>query len=237
LTAPFNHYFKEENMTSKHHDLWANLPEWENDHDAGQILDWWRGAAEVLAPLSKLADRSPNEALGTAVYSAENRVAEQVERWDKMVWTLIDENMGEGRLTPFGEVLSPLLERAGLTPQGLLVAAGRIEEPNAEEVLLRHMYGPATGIKGGYLVGYHEPLALTDMEALALSNALHADLLRGASRDPISEINGDLSRAIHRLERVPTERFANREERLRLQELIAQAGQIVASAEREEAAL
>ncbi|MGH3147144.1 MAG: hypothetical protein ACRDTR_15210 [Rubrobacter sp.] len=118
-------------MTSQHHDLWADLPEWEREHNPGQVLDWWREAAEVLSPLSRLVDRSLNEALQTAIYSAENRVREQVERWEAEVWTLLDANMGEGRLTPFGEVLSPLLERAGLTPQKALVEAGRIEEPNA----------------------------------------------------------------------------------------------------------
>ncbi len=220
-------------MTSKHHDLWAELPEWENEHDPGQVLDWWREAAEVLAPLSRLVDRSPNEALGTAIYSAVNRVAEQVERWDAEVWTLLDANMGEGRLTPFGEVLSPLLERAGLTPQALLVQAGRIEEPNAEEILLRRMYGPPTGNTGGYLMGWREALDLTDAEALALSDALHADLLRVP--DPLDAVNRSLTSAIHSLETVPADRFVNPEDTRRVLTLVAQAGQIVASAEHAEA--
>ncbi len=220
-------------MTTEHHDPWAEMPEWEQEHDPGQVLDWWREAAEVLAPLSILVDHSPNEALGTAVYSAESRVAEQVERWDKEVWKLLDENMGKGRLTPFGEVLFPLLERAGLTPQELLVEAGRIQEPNAEEILLRHMYGPPTANASGYLMGWREPLALTDTEAVALSNALHADLLRVP--DPLSAINRDLTRAIDRLETVPKERFANPNDIYRLGTLVAQAGGIVAGQEHAEA--
>jgi hypothetical protein len=111
----------------------------------------------------------------------------------------------------------------------LLVAAGRIEEPNAEEVLLRHMYGPAMGVRGGDLVGYRDPLALTDAEALALSSALHVDLLRVP--DLLSWVNSDLSRAIDRLETVPKERFASPDDAYRLVGLIAQAGQIVVSAE------
>jgi len=158
-----------------HLDLWADLPEWENEHDPGVVLDWWREAADVLAPLSNLAERSRNEALQTALYSAESRVREQVERWDAKVWTLLDANMAEGRLTPFGEVLAPLLKRAGLTPQGLLIEAGRIEEPNAEEILLRHMYGPATQTVGGYLAGSSEPLGLTREEKTALASAFLGD--------------------------------------------------------------
>ena len=30
---------EEETMTTEHHDLWAELPEWENEHDPGQVLD------------------------------------------------------------------------------------------------------------------------------------------------------------------------------------------------------
>lgn len=219
-------------MTTEHHDLWAELPEWEHDHDPGQILDWWREAAEVLSPLSRLAEGSNNEGLQTAIYSAQNRVREQVERWDAEVWTLLDANTGEGseaRLTPFGEVLVPLLERAGLTPQGLLVAAGRIEEPNAEEILLRHMYGPPTEKKGGYCMGWHEALSLTDAEALALASAFHADLF--SVPDPLSQANRGLTSAIHNMERVPKERFADPEDARRVLTLVAQAGQIVASAE------
>jgi hypothetical protein len=69
--------------------------------------------------------------------------------------------MSERRLTPFGEVLYPLLERAGLGPLELLLQAGRVEEPNAQLVLLRHMYGPRPAAEGGYLRGFEKPLALT----------------------------------------------------------------------------
>jgi hypothetical protein len=161
-------------MTEEHHDLWADLPEWENEHDPGQVLDWWREAAELFAFLSKLAAASNNEALQTAVFAAENRIAVEVERWDAKVWTILDENIAESRLTPFGEVLVPFLERASLTPYGLLVEAGRIEEPNAEETLLRHMYGPSeapASTVGGYLSGWEETLSLSIEERKSLTRA------------------------------------------------------------------
>jgi hypothetical protein len=44
------------------------------------VLDWWREAAELFAPLSKLAEDSMNEALKTAVYSAESRIRTVVRR-------------------------------------------------------------------------------------------------------------------------------------------------------------
>lgn len=93
---------------------------------ARQVLDWWREAAECFAPLSRLAEGSRNQALQTALFSAQSKVAEQVERWDGRVWTLLDANIADGWLTPFGEVLSPLLERAGLMPLALLYEAGRL---------------------------------------------------------------------------------------------------------------
>ncbi len=164
-------------MTTEYHDLWANLPEWENEHDPGQVLDWWREAAELFAPLSKLAEYSRNEALQTAVFAAESRIAAEVERWDAKVWALLDENMAEGRLTPFGKTLVPFLERASLTPFELLVEAGRVQEPNAEETLLRHMYGPPAPGEGGYLSGWEEPLELTKKEGATLSWALLGESL------------------------------------------------------------
>ena len=85
--------------------------------------------------------------------------------------------MAEGRLTPFGDVLAPFLERASLTPRALLVEAGRIEEPNAEEILLRHMYGPPTAVVGGYLSEWEEPLELTMEERDSLSWALLGESL------------------------------------------------------------
>jgi len=125
-------------MTTEHHDFWADLPEWENRYDPGQILDSWREAEELFAPLAKLAECSGNEALETAVYSAENRVAAQVRRWEEEVRGLLKENMREGRLTPFGEALSPLLRRAGISPYALLAKAGRLEEHAHETPLAPH---------------------------------------------------------------------------------------------------
>ncbi len=58
----------EEEKTTEYHDLWASVPEWENDHDPGQVLDWWREAQGLFAPLSKLAENTDNEALQTAVW-------------------------------------------------------------------------------------------------------------------------------------------------------------------------
>ena len=164
-----------------YHDHWADLPEWENEHDPGQVLDWWREAAETLAPLSRLVERSPNEALGVAVYSAENRAREQVERWEETVGALLRENMDAGRLTPFGEALKPVLDRAGLAPEELLYRAGRIEEPHAVETLLRHMHGPEPEVRGGYLVGWEEALDLTDAESMALVMGLAGDLVRAGA--------------------------------------------------------
>jgi hypothetical protein len=48
--------------------------------------------------------------------------------------------------------------------------------------------------------------------------------------EALSEVSSYLTRALEVLEDVPRETFAHPEDRLRLQELIAQAGQIVASA-------
>ena len=83
--------------------------------------------------------------------------------------------MSEGRLTPFGEALYPLLERAGITPFELLVKAGRVEERNSGVTLLRHMYGPRPEVRGGYLRGFKEPLSLTEEEQNALSRAFLGD--------------------------------------------------------------
>ena len=220
-------------MTTEHHDLWADLPEWESRYNPGQILDWWREAAEFLAPLCSLLEGSQNEALQTALYSAQSRVCEQVERWDAQVWKVLDANMAEDRLTPFGEALAPVLERAGLTPRALLVEAGRIEEPNAEEILLRHMYGPPTEVKGGYMVGWGEPLELTDDEANAVSWALMGGRL--GAPDPLSLVNRHLTRAKESLQAVSADKFTNQEEASRAQSLVAQAEQIVAAAEAERA--
>jgi hypothetical protein len=164
-----------EQKTIEPHDLWADLPEWEDDHDPGKVLDWWREAEGLFAPLSRLAQDTDNETLQTAVWDAENRIRAQVRRWRSKVWVRLMVNIGERRLTPFGEALQPFLERARLTPFELLVEAGRIEEPHANETLVRHMHGPAPGPTGGYLRGFEKPLKLTKEERYALSRAYLGD--------------------------------------------------------------
>jgi hypothetical protein len=91
------------------------------------------------------------------------------------------------------------------------------------------MYGPPTEVRSGYLIGWIDALALIDEEAVALSSALNRDLLRVP--DPLSRVNRPLTGAIEGLEAVPAERFASREDALRVQSLVAEAGQIVAAAE------
>lgn len=66
-------------------------------------------------------ESSTNEQLQTVVYSAHNRVSEHARDWQECVRGMLQENRDAGRLTPFGEVLAPLLERAGLTPKTLLI--------------------------------------------------------------------------------------------------------------------
>jgi hypothetical protein len=117
-------------------------------------------------------EASPNEQLQTAVYSAHNRCGEHARAWQDEGRELLRENRDAGRLTPFGEVLAPLLDWAGLTPKTLLVESGRIEERHALARLLRHMHGPATRVESGYLAGQDEPLGLTHEESSNLSCAL-----------------------------------------------------------------
>ena len=56
-----------------------------------------------------------------------------------------------------------------------------------------------------------------------------AKLGKAQLKASLSEVSTNLTRALEVLEDVPVEAFAHPEDRLRLQELIARAGQIVAS--------
>ncbi len=143
-------------MTQEQHhgDLWPFVPEFEADLGPGENLDRWREAEAFFEPLVALMEHSPNEQLQTAVYSAHNRVSEHARLWQERVREMLQENRDAGRLTPFGEVLEPLLNRAGLTPKTLLFESGRIQEPHALEHLLRHMHGPSTRPQAGYLAGW-----------------------------------------------------------------------------------
>ncbi len=166
-------------------DLWPYVPEFEADLDPGENLDRWREAEAFFAPLSALMEHCPNEQLQTAVYSAHNRVSEHARRWQKEVRALLQENMDAGRLTPFGEILAPLLERASLTPKTLLIESGRVQEPHALETLLRHMHGPYKAPQHGYLAGWEDAMDLTHGDVSALSGALLCRALgpgRGTSR-------------------------------------------------------
>ena len=161
-------------MTQEQHpgDLWPFVPEFEADLSPGQNLDRWREAEAFFATLVALMEHSPNEQLQTAVYSAHNRVGHHARLWEDRVREILRENMDAGRLTPFGEVLAPLLERSGLTPKTLLVESGRIQEPHALETLLRHMHGPTTAPQSGYLAGWDEALDVTREKESALTWAL-----------------------------------------------------------------
>ena len=120
-----------EQHPAHHGDLWPFVPEFEADLSPGENLDRWRGAEAFFAPLVALMEHSPNEQLQTTVYSAHNRVSEHARGWQERVREMLQENRDAGRLTPFGAVLAPLLERAGLTPKTLLIESGRIQEPHA----------------------------------------------------------------------------------------------------------
>ncbi|MDP8951616.1 MAG: hypothetical protein M3N18_05165 [Actinomycetota bacterium] len=161
-------------MTQEQHpgDLWPLVPEFEADLGPGENLDRWREAEAFFAPLSDLAESSRNEQLQTAIFSAHNRVGHHACLWQERVREMLQENMDAGRLTPFGEVLAPLLERAGLTPKTLLTESGRIQEPHALETLLRHMHGPSTRVEAGYLAGWDEALGMSREEESALTRAL-----------------------------------------------------------------
>ncbi|CAA9525519.1 MAG: hypothetical protein AVDCRST_MAG05-3933 [uncultured Rubrobacteraceae bacterium] len=161
-----------EQHPAHHGDLWPFVPEFEADLSPGENLDRWREAEAFFAPLSELVESSTNEQLQTVVYSAHNRASEHARLWQERVRELLQENRDAGRLTPFGAVLVPILERAGLTPKTLLIESGRIQEPHALEVLLRQMHGPSTAPKAGYLAGWDEPLGLTPEESSNLSWAL-----------------------------------------------------------------
>jgi hypothetical protein len=162
-------------MTTGHHDLWGHRLEWENDHDPGTVLDWWRETEAMLEPFGKLGEFSPNEALGTAWGDTIWRVRAEISRWEEEVRMRLEWNKAHGKLTPFGRVLKPLMERAGFTgeaaPRELLHAAGRLEEPHAIEVLERRMYGLAT-TDNRTLMGLDAPLGIGEKERKRLAVTL-----------------------------------------------------------------
>lgn len=210
---------------------WGESREWEEGHNAGDLLDDWRETVRALEALSQMQDYARNETMIVAFGDVLRRARIELEHFEEEVAMRLKWNMDHGRLTPFGDAIKPFLDRAELTPRKMLDKAGRLEEEHAEQTLLRHMHGPVPRAVGGYLMGFGEALDLTTAEAMSLTKGLVPQLL--APTHPLDRVNGTLTRTADLLDDVPTGAFEKPEDRFRLGELVAKAGQIVARAERE----
>jgi hypothetical protein len=145
-------------------------------------------------------------------------------------------NHPEMRSTVFGEVLASLLEAREIP--GTPFTVGKLAEDAGLDgrAVINRMAATAVGNSAGYLDGLADALDLSEPEKMRLALAYSLEERRNDHPDDppasaLSEVNGYLSHALDRLESVPAEAFENPEERFRLQELIAKAGQIVAAEE------
>ncbi len=245
-------------MTNGHGrpDLWGESREWEQGRDVGELLDDWRGACDALETWAEMLEYPPYEALYVAVMDALKKARAERAHFEEEVRMRLEWNVAHGRLTPFGRVLRPLMDRAGYgTAAELLIAADKIEEAHATERLERLMHGPGT-TRGlyGYLDGFSEALGLPEGDEgerhrVRLSSTLggfvggeyaeeiareaEAEYAAGAPAEPpaatLSRINGLLSEASDLLEAVSDEGFPDY---WTAGQKIAEAGQIVAGEER-----
>lgn len=147
-------------------DLWGEPREWEGPYGPGELLDQWRKACTTLENLAGMTQDRAHEMLYIAVTDALGRARQERDHFEEEVRMRLDWNKAHGRLTPFGRVLKPMMERAGHGSAGdLLYAAGKVEEPHATEILERLMHGPETAHNlGGYLDGFPEALGLPEDE-------------------------------------------------------------------------
>ncbi|MBA2714796.1 MAG: hypothetical protein H0U55_14725 [Rubrobacteraceae bacterium] len=129
-------------------DLWGEDREWEQSYSPSQMRDMWRETMGFLDGLYTLQEGTSNETMTVVMGDAVWRARQELEHFEEEVAVRLKWNMDHGRRLPFGEVLIPFLERAGLSPRELLAGAGRLEEPHAEQTLLRHIYGPARPCRG-----------------------------------------------------------------------------------------
>ena len=230
---------------SERRDHWGeelrdNRLEWELDYDPGFILDCWRECAGMLDGLAEtFVHTSPNNALVLAMGDVHWRAEQEVAYWEDQVRMRLEWRIKTERLTAFGEVLKPLMDRAGIaTAKELLKRAGKLGEPHAEETLLRHMYGPPTEVRGGYLTGIDDALGFGESgedrhQRARLSSALMWGTLKvtdGArvERDALGAANRALSEALDGLSRAQPRDEAERERQSHARQAIAAAGQIVA---------
>ncbi len=239
-------------MTNGHGrpDLWDGPREWEEGNDPGELLDQWREACDALETWAGMTEGAPHEMLYVAIMHALVKARVEREHFEEEVRMRLEWNVAHGRLTPFGRVLRPLMDRAGYgTAAELLIAADKIEETHATEKLERLMHGPGT-TRGlyGYLDGFSEALGLPEGDegerhrgrlSSTLSHVLGFGLAEKTAREAeaeseppavaLSRINGLLSEASDLLEAVPDEGFP---EYFAAAGKIAEAGMIVAGEER-----
>jgi len=149
-------------------DLWGEPREWEEQYGPGELLDGWRFACATLETLAEMntSAGSRHEMLYIAVTDALERSRAEARHFGEEVAMRLEWNKTHGRLTPFGRVIGPMMERAGISSAAeLLYAAGKMEEPHATEILERLMHGPKTTHNlGNYLTGFPEALGLPEGE-------------------------------------------------------------------------
>jgi hypothetical protein len=168
--------------------------EWELEYDPGEILDDWRETTALLEGVAKLAEHSPNNAFVLAIGVVHWNAEQEVIFWEDKVRMQLEWNAKTKRLTAFGEVLRPLMERAGIASTWELVKrAGKGGEMYAEETLLRHMYGPPTKAAGAYadyLTGFDVALGLGDDQESNEKRSLLAYTLMWRKHPKSSERTG-----------------------------------------------
>jgi hypothetical protein len=213
--------------------------EWEQEYDPGYILDVCRECASFLEGISHMGEYSKSNAMSVATAEMHRRAEQEVTYWQDQVEMRLEWRVKTERLTAFGEVLRPLMDRSGIaTTKELLERAGKQHAPHAVETLLRHMHSPPTELQMGYLTGIDTALGLGDSQEdehqrTRLSTPLMYGTLRitdGAKveRDALGAANRALSEAGDALERAQPRDEAERE-RNRLASLaISEAGMIVA---------
>ena len=130
------------------------------------------------------------------------------------------------------------MDRTGIDAHELITRADKWGEANPKETLLRHMYGPPTTVRMGYLTGIDTALGLgqskeDDHQRTRLSSALMYGTLQitdaaKVERDALGAANRALSEAIDALERAQPRDEAERERQSHATQALAKAGQIVA---------
>ncbi len=242
-------------------DLWGEEREWEGQYGPGELLDQWREACATLEKLAELTEGRRHEMTYIAIMDALKRARVEAEHFEGEIRMRLSWNKAHGKLTPFGRVLSPLMERAGYgSAAELLLAAGKMEEPHATEKLERLMHGPnPTGDSlAGYLTGFSEALGLPegeegDKHRMRLSSTLlyfvgrdHAEKMAdeaeaeyasspqpepGRDAEILHGANANLTGALEALEGLSAEAHAT-DAMCRAVQAVCEAGQIVSAEQR-----